>query len=179
MEKPKYHTDNRKPVKVTPEIMNAIEECLEVNRKKRESGRHKQQMKKCDIYEKLLDEGFDISYSTVKRLVKSIDERHREAFIRQEYTPRDICEFDWGEAKLDIAGTGYKTYQIAVFTTAMSNLRFAMLFRSQDTPTFQQSHAEFFHYCKGTFHTMVYDNMKVAVKKFVGLHEKEPTEALM
>ena len=33
MEKPKYHTANRKPVKVTPEIMNAIEECLEVNRK--------------------------------------------------------------------------------------------------------------------------------------------------
>lgn len=46
MEKPKYHTANRKPVKVTPEIMNAIEECLEVNRKKREGGRHKQQMKK-------------------------------------------------------------------------------------------------------------------------------------
>lgn len=54
-----------------------------------------------------------------------------------------------------------------------------MLFRSQDTPAFQQSHAEFFHYCKVTFHTMVYDNMKVAVKKFVGLHEKEPTEVLM
>lgn len=46
MEKRKYHTANRKPVKVTPEIMNAIEECLEVNRKKRESGRYKQQMKK-------------------------------------------------------------------------------------------------------------------------------------
>ena len=179
MEKPKYDTSNRKPAKVTPEIMDIIESCMESNRKKRESGMRKQQMKKCDIYEKLLEDGYDISYSTVKRLMKSVNDRHREAFIKQEHMPGDICEFDWGEVKLNIGGTGYKSYQMAVFTAAMSNLRFAMLFRSQDTPAFQQSHAEFFHYCKGAFHTMVYDNMKVAVKRFVGLYEKEPTEALM
>src|SRR5690606_15086630 len=39
-------------------------------------------------------------------------------------------------------------------------------------------HAEFFSHCKGNYKSMVYDNMRVAVKKFVGLHEKEPTKAL-
>jgi len=67
---------------------------------------------------------------------------------------------------------------MAVFTPAKSNYRFAMLFRTQDTPAFQQAHAEFFEHSKGSYKTMVYDNMRVAVKKFVGLYEKEPTKAL-
>jgi hypothetical protein len=63
----------------------------------------KQQMIKIDIHEYLeKKKNFNISYSTVKRLVKSIEDRHREAFIRQEYDLGDVCEFDWGSVKLDI-----------------------------------------------------------------------------
>ena len=178
VEKPKYNSDGRKPIKVTPEIREFIENCIELNRKKRSDGRSKQVLKKIDIHEELLSKEYEISYSTVKRLVNEIEERHRQAYIRQEYEAGDVCEFDWGEVKLDIAGEGFKAYQMAVFTAAKSNYRFAMLFRSQDTPAFQQSHGEFFEHCKGSYKTMVYDNMKVAVKRFVGLHEKEPTQAL-
>jgi len=53
-----------------------------------------------------------------------------------------------------------------------------MLFKAQDTAAFKQSRAEFFDHAKGSFKLMVYDNMRVAVSKFVGLHEKEPTKAL-
>lgn len=179
VEKPKYHSDGRKPVKVTQEMMDSIEECLELNRKKRAEGRSKQIMKKIDIYEYLLKKEYDISYSTIKRLVTEIEARHKEAFIRQEYDLGDICEFDWGEVKINIGGEGFKKYQMAVFTSAKANYRFAMLFKAQDTPAFQQAHAEFFEHCGGAYKTMVYDNMKVAVKRFVGLYEKEPTKALM
>lgn len=178
VEKPKYNSDGRKPTKVTPEMMDAVEELLELNRQKRVGGRQKQALKKLDIHEELVERGFMISYSTVKRLVKEIEDRHKEAFIRQEYEYGDVCEFDWGEVVLNIGDEGFKKYQMAVFTAAKSNYRFAMLFKAQDTPAFQQSHAEFFEHCKGVFKTMVYDNMRVAVKKFVGLHEKEPTKAL-
>lgn len=179
VEKPKYDSTTRKPVKVTPEMLEVIEECIGTNRRKRASGRHKQVMKKIDIYELLKEYEFDISYSTVKRLVQDVEKKHLEAFIRQEYMPGDICEFDWGEVKLDINKEGFKAYQMAVFATARGNYRFAMLFRAQDTAAFQQSHAEFLDHCGGSFQTMVYDNMKVAVKKFVGLYEKEPTKALV
>ena len=179
VEKPKYNSDGRRPTKVTHEMMNEIEALLELNRKKRAEGRHKQTLKKLDIHEELLKKGFNISYATVKRLIKEINARHKEAFIRQEYDYGDVCEFDWGEVKLNIGNEGFKKYQMAVFTAAKSNYRFAMLFKAQDTPAFQQSHAEFFEHCKGSFKSMVYDNMKVAVKKFVGLYEKEPTKALV
>lgn len=178
VEKPKYDSSNRKPVKVTDEVIKIIEDCLEANRKKRAAGRQKQVMKKIDIHEGLLNQGYEISYSTVKRLVNEAEQRHREAFIRQEYEPGQICEFDWGEVKLDIGDTGFKIYQMAVFTPAKSNYRFAELFMTQDTPAFQQAHADFFTHIKGVFHTMIYDNMRVAVRKFVGLCEKEPTKAL-
>ncbi len=178
VEKPKYNSDERKAIKVTPEMMESIEELLELNHQKRAGGRQKQVLKKLDIHEELVMKGFDISYSTVKRLVTGIEDRHKEAFIRQEYEYGDVCEFDWGEVNIDIGGEGFKKYQMAVFTSAKSNYRFAMLFKAQDTPAFQQSHAEFFEHCAGSFKTMVYDNMRVAVKRFVGLHEKEPTKAL-
>lgn len=179
VEKPKYNSDNREPKRVTPEMIKAIEECLEINEWRRANGMSKQQMKKNDIHEYLVNKKkFNISYSTIKRLVKSIEDRHREAFIRQEYDYGDVCEFDWGTVKLDIGGSGYEAYQMAVFSPAKSGYRNAMLFKAQDTAAFQQSHAEFFDHCKGNFKMMVYDNMRVAVKKFVGLHEKEPTKAL-
>ena len=179
VEKPKYDSQSRGPRKSTLDAMEVIEECLKENEKKRATGRAKQLMKKIDIHEYLIKKGFDISYSTVKRLMKTIEEKHKEAFIRQEYNLGDVCEFDWGTVKLDIGGTGYRKYQMAVFTATHSNHRYAKLFQAQDTAAFQESHAEYFAFCHGSFHTMVYDNMRVAVKKFVGLSEKEPTDALV
>ena len=168
VEKPKYNSDNREPSKVTPELIKTIEECIKLNEWRRANGLSKQQMKKIDIHEYLVEKKeFNISYSTVKRLVKSIEDRHKEAFIRQEYDFGEICEFDWGTVKLDIGGTGYAPYQMAVFSPAKGEYRYAMLFKTQDTPSFQQSHAEFFSHCKGNYKTMVYDNMRVAVKNFV------------
>ena len=95
VEKPKYNSDNREPSKVTPELIKAIEECIKLNEWRRANGLSKQQMKKIDIHEYLVEKKeFNISYSTVKRLVKSIEDRHKEAFIRQEYDFGEICEFD-------------------------------------------------------------------------------------
>lgn len=178
VEKPSYDSSNRLPSKATPELLEAIEECLQLNRHKRLKGMQKQAMKKIDIHAYLKTQGFDVSYSTVKRAVQYLEQRHAEAFIRQEYSPGEICEFDWGTVKLDIGGFGYQKYQMAVFTSAYGNYRYAKLYKTQDTAAFQESHADFFTHCHGTFQTMVYDNMKVAVKRFVGPSEKEPTAAL-
>lgn len=84
-----------------------------------------------------------------------------------------------GMVKLNIHNAGFEPYQLAVFTAAYSNYRFACLFKAQDTASFQEAHGEFFAFCWGSYQTMVYYNMRVAVGKFVGLHEKEPTEPLI
>lgn len=167
-------------LKLTQEIQDAIDEFLEENKQKQQQGLRKQMLKKCDIFEQLTLQGFDIGYTTVCNYIrsKSTIPITKEAFIRQEYQPGEVCEFDWGEVKLYINDELVK-YQLAVFTSAYSNYRFAAIYQRQDTLAFMESHVAFFDFTHGVYKQMVYDNMRVAVAKFVGRHEKEPTQALL
>jgi len=175
---PKYDSSNRGTKKFTNEISQEVDRLLQANEEKRSRGLHKQVMKKIDILEHLQEKGYDIGYTSVcNHINKKLDKR-KEAYIRQVYEPGDVCEFDWGEVKLEIGGK-MQTLYMAVFTPAMSNYRYAILFHRQDTAAFLQAHVLFFEHVGGVFHTMVYDNMRVAIRRFVGPSEKEPTEALL
>ena len=68
---------------------------------------------------------------------------------------------------------------MAVFTAAYSNFRWAKLFPKQNTQCFLESHSDFFEYANGSFAKVVYDNMRLVIKKFVGRNEKEPTDELL
>lgn len=178
VEAPRYHVNNREKRVVTDEIAQRIEDHLKENETKRAQGLHKQQKKPMDIFESLQAEGISISYSTVLRTIRVIEKKVKEAYIKGAYTPGDICEFDWGEVKLKIGGK-LRTFQMAVFTSAYGNYRMAYLFAKQKTECFQEAHAMFFQEMGGVYHTMVYDNMRVAVKRFIGPNEKEPTDGLL
>lgn len=180
MQPPRYDTSSRGKTRLTPEVKEAIHKLLEENETKRQQGLGKQVLKKCDILECLHDQGFKIGYTTVCNYinVRLGKIKPKEAFIRQEYTPGSVCEFDWGEIKLEIDGE-LGRYYMAVFTSAYSNYRYAMVFARQDTLAFMESHVSFFSKTSGVYQEMVYDNMRVAVARFVGRKEKEPTEALL
>jgi transposase len=178
VEAPSYDSSNRKKRKLTPEIIERVKSCLSENKQKRSRGQYKQQMNKCDIHQLLRSEGYDIGYSSICVLVKELEGKPQESFIKQEYEYGQVCEFDWGEAKVFIEGK-LRKLQMAVFTTAKGNYRYARLFVKQDTASFQQAHALFFDHIGGVYHELVSDNMKVAVKRFVGRTEKEATRGLL
>jgi hypothetical protein len=48
-----------------------------------------------DTYKAIISEGFDIGYTTVCCAITDIARQAREAFIRQEYGPGQMAEFDW------------------------------------------------------------------------------------
>lgn len=174
---PVYNSEKRVKRKLTDDLSNEIDKLLKLNEQKRSQGQHKQILKKIDVLDYLHEKGFDIGYTSICNYISAKEKRSKEAYIRQEYLAGDVCEFDWGEAKLFIGGK-LKVINMAVFTPAMSNYRYAVLFYRQDSCSFQQSHVDFFDHIGGVYKTMVYDNMRVAIRKFVGLKEKEPTEAL-
>ncbi len=174
---PKYDSSGRKKRKVTEEVVEAIKEHLNENERKRQNGQSKIQKKKIDIYESLVDAGFDVSYSSVCNTTRKLANQAAEAFIKARYELGDVCEFDWGEVKLTINDKLIKL-QIAVFTSAAGNHRYALLFLKQDTACFLESHALFFEHIGNVYKTMVYDNMRVAVKKLAGA-AGEPTDALL
>ncbi len=176
--KPSYSSSGRKKRKLTQEIIETIEQCLEKNTQKRAQGLRKQVMKKIDIYEYVLSKGFSIGYTTVCNYIRVSENKPKEAFIKQVYAPGGTCEFDWGEVKLQINGELQKL-NIAVFTSAYSNHRYAKLYYRQDTLAFSQSHIDYFTYTGGSHKEMVYDNMRVAVARFVGPTQERATAALL
>ena len=178
---PRYDSSRRRPRRLTQEIKDKIGFCLKKNAVKIATGLRKQRMLKKDIHQFLLSQGYTISYATVCSYIKNIEsykeKKKSETFIRLFYEPGCIAEFDWGEVLLFIDGVKTKFY-LAVFTFGHSNGRYAYLFRHQNTLAFMESHRNFFRDIHGVPAMMVYDNMRVAVKSFVG-GDKKPTEALM
>lgn len=175
---PRYDSSSRRQTRLPEEVRQKISGYLLENQRKGQRGWHKQAMKKIDMYEALIKEGYQISYPTVCRYIRKQEQPRQEAYIRQHYEPGQVCEFDWAEVKLVIAGQE-RTLQLATLTAAWGNYRWACLFERQDTASFQQAHADFFAHLGGVYAEMVYDNTRVVIRRFVGQQEKEPTEGLL
>lgn len=178
---PRYDTSKRKERVITDEVAMLIAGYLHDNEVKRSTGLRKQCMRKTDIHEQLVRKGFKVAYSTVCQYIRRKADREnaekpKKAYIRQYYVPGHVCEFDWGEVHLLIRGERRRFY-IAVFTLAHSNGRYAYIFSHQNALAFMESHRNFFRDVKGVPGLMVYDNMRVAIKSFVG--GKTPTETLL
>ena len=176
---PSYKVPQRERTVLTTEVCSLIDTCLRDNEEKRQRGDRKLCMKASDIHTAVGNAGFKVSYSSVCKYIQTTlghTGEVEECFIRQRYKPGQDCEFDWGEMYLTIDGRRTKLY-MAVFTMSYSNYRAAYLFLHQDTQAFLESHRLFFNETGCVPHRMVYDNMKVAVKSFVG--GKQPTDALI
>lgn len=176
---PSYKVPQRDRTVLTDEVRSLIDTCLRDNEEKRQRGDRKLCMKASDIHVALGYAGFSVSYSSVCKYIRTTlghAEETEECFIRQRYKPGWDCEFDWGEMYLTIDGRRTKLY-MAVFTMAYSNYRSAFLFLHQDTQAFLEAHRLFFRELGHVPHRMIYDNMRVAVKSFVG--GKHPTDALI
>jgi len=178
IQEPAYDASSRKKLKLTEEIMERIQFYLQENENKKKTGKHKQQRKKIDIFEALQEEGFNIGYTTICNTIRRIKKESREVYIRQEYAPGEVCEFDWGEVKLTIAGKS-RICHMAVFSPTFGDYRHGELYANQKTESFLDSHVSFFSEIGGVYREMVYDNARVMVAKFVGHSQKEPTEALL
>src|SRR5665648_713819 len=111
---PLFRIGTRSKVHLTQEVQSFIDAQLEANGKKVQQGMRKQILKNIDILQLLHEQGFGIGYTTVcnyirEKLGKSAT--RQEAFIRQQYEPGSVCEFDWGEIKLNIAGHIFRFQQ--------------------------------------------------------------------
>lgn len=179
VKKPRYNTGIRCKRVLTEEVIDRIKFYLKENELKRLNGLSKQQKKKKDIHEALEKEGYNISYVSVAQEIARIEKRNKEAYIRQEYAPGESVEFDWGTVKIYVGSDKLQEFQMAVFASAYGNNRWARLFPKQDTHCFLEAHALYFEDINGVYRTVVYDNTRVAVKRFVGRCEKEATEELL
>ena len=178
-EKPVYPKRQVERTRLTDDVCREIDFWLHENTRRKHSGMRKQCLKRQDIHRALIEKGFNVSYSSVckyiQRRKQEKTKKPKDVYIKQYYEPGEECEFDWGEVKLNIAGKSV-TFFMAVFALCHSEGRWAYIFRHQDSMAFMESHRNFFHDVHGVPHTMVYDNMKVAV--ILDSDGKKPTNAL-
>lgn len=164
---PAYKKRKGKKKVLTSTIMKRLRQMIKQNEQKRELNMHKQQLKIIDMHEKLLDEGFKISYTTVRNFVNCEVQKQREVFIRQDPTAGREIEFDWGEVKLFIDGK-LRSFSLAVFTLAYSNERYARLYESETMICVQDAHVKCIEHLGFVPNVFTYDNMRTVVKNFVG-----------
>lgn len=176
---PSYDSSNRKFRKYTPEIDSKLDEILneEVDKNKL-LGNHKQKLTKVQIHEYIVNEGFDISYTTISKMINLKIPKLKECFIKQSYEYGDRLEYDFGEIKL-LVNNNLKKYYIAVISSPASGFRWAYIYDNQKKSVFMDSHVRFFEMMGGVYKEVVYDNMRNVVKKFIGKNEKELNDDLI
>lgn len=175
----KYDTSNRKARAFTPEVNQRMQELLRQEEiKSQKLGSHKQYLTAKQVHELLLEEGFSISYRTTAHYWANLKKKSPESFIRQEYNLGERVEFDFGEVKLEINGV-VQTYHLAVFAAPASDYFWAYLYTNQKRGVFQEAHVRFFEQLGGSYHEVVYDNMRNVVSRFIGRHEKQLNESLV
>ena len=181
--KPSYNQKRVRQARVLKDdVTTEIDKWLAENERRRAKGMRKQCLNAMEIHRELLNKDLIVSYSSVCKYITRVKEeaknprKTKDVYIRQEYEPGSECEYDWGDVKLEIAGSQV-TLKMAVFTLAHSNGRYAYLFHHENTLALMEAHRNFFKEVKGVPETMVYDNMRVAVA-FDGEGNKEPTLAM-
>lgn len=179
MEVPSYSSGSRARRALTVAVCELLDSYMALNEQRRNAGMGKQQMKRTDMHEAVLAAGHQVGYNTVCVYIRQQLQRSQEAYIRQVYTPGECVEFDWGEVRLQLNGQT-KRLMLAVFTSAYSNHRYARLFYRQDMVSFLSAHTGYFSAVGVVAGQVVYDNMRVAVRRFACRNtDKEPTEQLL
>ncbi|UTW68545.1 hypothetical protein KHA80_13180 [Anaerobacillus sp. HL2] len=98
--------------------------------------------------EALEQEGFNISYTTVRNKVNEIARKAKEAYIKGSYLPGGVCELDWGEVKI-VINEKRRTLQLAVFISFWE-LSMSLFTKTKKQNVFKK-HTHYFDHVGGVF----------------------------
>lgn len=116
-----------------------------------------------DIYHNLQAEGFQISLSKTKELLRQEKNRLKKSYLDIFYAPGEIAQFDWGQSKIQI-NEKTKTIYFAVFALPYSNYRKVYITEKMDSKSFCYSFKKFANDMGGIPPVLLIDNMKIAKK---------------
>lgn len=163
----------------TDEVRQRFEELIEIDRKRDILlGTNKQHLIASVLHRRLVEEGYQISESSVRKYLRIYKEKTKECFIRQDYEYGERMEYDYHQAKVLIGGK-IKIIHIANMSFPKSNYLFSCFYFNERKETFIDSLVKCFHYIGGVPRDVVFDNMTNVVKRFVYKGEKEYTDDLI
>jgi transposase len=132
------------------------------------------------IFAILKGQGYLGSESGLRRYVgqqRRVGQRP-QLFIPLAYDPGQDAQVDWGEAWVEMCGQR-QAVQLFVLRLCYSRKTFAMAFPTQRQEAFFAGHVAAFHYTEGVPKTIVYDNLKVAVKRILEGRNRQEQESFV
>ncbi len=154
---------DRKPGIVNEDIEGFIRSCLEhdkdpdVPKKQHHTARR--------IYERLvLEKGFTGGESTVRRWVDRIRDEAGEAYMPLHFALGEAAQADWTEATFYLNGERTRA-NLLCFRLCGSRHIDVRAYPRQDLESFLEGHRGFFERIGGVPRTIIYDNLRTAVRK--------------
>lgn len=178
--RPKYERQAKPQYPVLGPYMHLIDAWLLEDQKRR---KEKQQHTARRIYQRLKDEyGFHGGESTVRDYVRR---RRRELGLHEVYLPLhfrpgEAMQVDWGEA--DVFDTSRQCETLVYMLCARlaySTDIFVRLYPKDRQEAFLDGLCRSFEHFGGVPEALILDNMRTAVKRFIGWNEREETEAFL
>ena len=160
---------NREATVLTEDVVAFVRQCLDEDA----HNPRKQQHTAKRIYDRLVAEfGFTGGETTVRRLVRELREKSREAFVPLAFPAGDAMQIDWGEATVYLGGV--KTV-VNLFCARLcySGAPMVLAYRRQNEESFLDALVQVFQYFGGVPKRVIFDNGKVAVKDGFGAHARK------
>ena len=174
-ERQPYQLKEPKPAPKLDPHKERIEELLaeEVNLPR------KQRYTSKNIYEIVRAAGYRGSQSNLRRYVgrrrRELRQKQPAVFIPLAYQPGQDAQVDWGAAMVIMEGARRKV-QLFVMRLCDSRRTFAMAFPTQRQEAFFAGHVEAFRFFGAVPHTLVYDNLKTAVRRILKGRNRDEQE---
>ena len=150
---------------VAPRIESLLEEWTP-----RLEGKHR--LTSPRLHRQLREEGLVIGERTVRRYLAEKRRQAAEVYVPLVHRPGDEAQVDFFEVAVDVAGYRRKAWKFLL--RLMHSARdYVHLYERCDTASFLDGHVRAFAHLGGVTRRLVYDNLKAAVKRVVGLRGRE------
>jgi transposase len=127
------------------------------------------------LYRQLREEGVEVGERTVRRYLAEKRRRDAEVYIPLVHRPGDEAQVDFFEVTVDEGGVRRKAWKF-LMRLMYSGRDFIHLYDHCDRPCFLDGHVRAFAHLGGVARRLVYDNLSAAVKRILGLKERELTD---
>lgn len=142
----------------------ALEKVIENLYMQNKDAPKKQKLNSKSVWNILLDQGYRIGESTVRKYIREMRLEKPEIFIPLDFEPGEMMEIDWGDAYAFISAVKTK---VSVFCTVLpySFGIHCSVFPDKTNVSFMTGHVMAFEFYGGVPRYLLYDNLKNAVLK--------------
>ena len=133
----------------TKEVEERFYELIKIDEDRNKVlGSNKQTLNASLLHRTLINEGYNVSESTIRNKFKEHKSKFKECFIKQVYDYGFRAEYDFHQIKVKI-GNVVKIYHQATISLPKSNYVFAVLYKNERMESFLDSIVQFISHCGG------------------------------